>query len=129
MTTIAAVRKDGIAAIAADGQVSQGGTVVPGTMRAGPSKIHAVANGYVGVSGSVAHHSVLRSLWHRHPELSISNPPTQCLRRFAPFNLSCATITSSKRAKTMMTKSASRIRCPAIISPAGIFVLQLPRNF
>lgn len=69
MTTIAAVRKDGIAAIAADGQVSQGGTVVPGTMRAGPSKIHAVANGYVGVSGSVAHHSVLRSLWHRHPEL------------------------------------------------------------
>lgn len=69
MTTIAAVRKDGIAAIAADGQVSQGGTVVPGTMRAGPSKIHAVANGYVGVSGSVAHHSVLRSLWYRHPEL------------------------------------------------------------
>ncbi len=69
MTTIVAVRKGNTAAIAGDFQVSQGNTVVPGDMRIYPKKIHHIANAYIGIVGSTAHHSVLNSVARSKPEL------------------------------------------------------------
>ena len=69
MTVITAVRKNNFVAIAADSQTNQGRMVIPGQIRISPQKIHKVAGAYIGVCGSTAHHSVLRSLIRNHQEL------------------------------------------------------------
>lgn len=69
MSVIVAVRKNGIAAIASDTQVSQGSIVVPAESRCYPPKIHSIAGAYVGVVGDIAHNNVLRSLSVAKPDL------------------------------------------------------------
>ncbi len=69
MTVIVAVRKENTAAIACDSRVCQGNSVLPGEMRLYPQKIHKIGGAYVGIVGTMAHHSVLRSLSSTRPEL------------------------------------------------------------
>jgi ATP-dependent HslUV protease, peptidase subunit HslV len=88
MSVIVAVRKDGMAAIAADTQVSQGPIIVPGADRCFPSKIHHIAGAYIGVVGSFAHHGVLRSLSRTKPELfnfESGDEVFETLRRIFPL--------------------------------------------
>lgn len=65
MTTIVAVRKNGIAAIAADTLTTFGNTRLPSHLDASRDKILHVGDSYVGVCGSAAQHLVLANLWPR----------------------------------------------------------------
>lgn len=68
MTTIVAVRKNGVAAIAADTMSSQGSTSVPGRFRSRPTKIVPFGDSFLGVAGSTATIRVMESLARRHAE-------------------------------------------------------------
>ena len=63
------MRKNEVAAMASDFQASQGDTIVPGSMRLGPGKIHRIGDAYIGIVGSIAHQNVIRSLVISRPEL------------------------------------------------------------
>ena len=41
---------------------------VPGNLRNGPSKIHSINNSYVGITGDMAHHLVLKSIIKKYNE-------------------------------------------------------------
>jgi ATP-dependent protease HslVU (ClpYQ) peptidase subunit len=69
MSTIVAVRKERSIAIAGDSQTGIGDLVLPGSMRLYPRKIHNIAGAYIGIVGSTAHHSVLRSLANSQPDM------------------------------------------------------------
>lgn len=73
MTTIVAVRKNGIAAIAADTLTTFGNTRLPSHLDASHDKILHIGNSYVGVCGSAAHHLVLANLLAKSPEVQLNS--------------------------------------------------------
>jgi ATP-dependent HslUV protease subunit HslV len=56
MTTIVAVKKNGIVAIAADTLTTFGNTRLHATQDASHDKILQIGDSYIGVCGSAAHH-------------------------------------------------------------------------
>ena len=68
MTTLAIVKKKGLAAIAADTAGNQGTCTVPSEYKAKPTKIVHVAQSFVASAGSSAHVRVLASLARRHKD-------------------------------------------------------------
>jgi len=73
MTTIVAVRKNGYAAIAADTLTTFGNTRLHATRDASHDKILQIADSYVGVCGSAAHHLVLSSLLAKTPDVKLNS--------------------------------------------------------
>jgi ATP-dependent HslUV protease, peptidase subunit HslV len=73
MTTIVAVRKNGIAAIAADTLTTFGNTRLPSHLDASHDKILHIGNSYVGVCGSAAHHLVLANLLAKTPDVQLNS--------------------------------------------------------
>ena len=69
MTTIVAVKKNGVVAIAADTLTTFGNTRLHATQDESHDKILHLGNGYIGVCGSAAHHLVLTSLLSKTPEV------------------------------------------------------------
>lgn len=73
MTTIVAVRKNGIAAIAADTLTTFGNTRLPSHLDASHDKILRIDNSFVGVCGSAAHHLVLINLLAKSPDVQLNS--------------------------------------------------------
>lgn len=73
MTTIAAVSKNGVAAIAADTLTTFGNTRLVAEQDASHDKILQVGSSYVGVCGSAAHHLVLASLFAKMPDVRLES--------------------------------------------------------
>lgn len=73
MTTIVAVRKNGIASIAADTLTTFGNTRLPSHLDASHDKILHIGSSYVGVCGSAAHHLVLANLLAKTPEVQLNS--------------------------------------------------------
>jgi ATP-dependent protease HslVU (ClpYQ) peptidase subunit len=67
MTTIVAVRKNGVVAIAADTLTTFGNTRLPSHLDASHDKILHIGGSHVGVCGSAAHHLVLANLLAKTP--------------------------------------------------------------
>ena len=68
MSVVVVVRKGGKAAICADTLMTQGDIRVPGSLRRSPGKIHPLHDGFVGLTGSSAHHRVFTSLVKHHAD-------------------------------------------------------------
>ncbi len=63
MSVIVVVKKNGKVAIASDSMIIESDDIcVPGNLRNGPSKIHSINKSYVGITGDMAHHLVLKSI-------------------------------------------------------------------
>ena len=73
MTTIVAVRKNGIVAIAADTLTTFGNTRLPAGMDRSHDKILHIGDSYIGVCGSAAHHLVLSSLLGKTPDVQLNS--------------------------------------------------------
>ncbi|MFA6902455.1 MAG: MFS transporter [Gallionellaceae bacterium] len=73
MTTIVAVRKNGIVAIAADTLTTFGNTRLPAQMDSSHDKILRIADNFVGVCGSAAHHLVLTNLLAKTPDVKLNS--------------------------------------------------------
>lgn len=73
MTTIVAVRKNGIATIAADTLTTFGNTRLPSHLDASHDKILHIGNSFVGVCGSAAHHLVLANLLSKTPDVQLNS--------------------------------------------------------
>ena len=73
MTTIVAVRKNGVVAIAADTLTTFGNTRLPAGMDYSHDKILHVCGSYIGVCGSAAHHLVLSSLLGKSPDVQLNS--------------------------------------------------------
>ncbi len=73
MTTIVVVRKNGVAAIAADTLTTFGNTRLPSHLDASHDKILHLGNSYVGICGSAAHHLVLANLFAKMPEVKLNS--------------------------------------------------------
>ena len=73
MTTIVAVRKNGVVAIAADTLTTFGNTRSPAGMDCSHDKILHVCGSYIGVCGSAAHHLVLSSLLGKSPDVQLNS--------------------------------------------------------
>lgn len=73
MTTIVAVRKNGVVAIAADTLTTFGNTRLHATQDASHDKILRIGDSYVGVCGSAAHHLVLANLLAKSPEVELNS--------------------------------------------------------
>jgi ATP-dependent HslUV protease, peptidase subunit HslV len=73
MTTIVAVRKNGIIAIAADTLTTFGNTRLPATMDSSHDKILHIGGSHVGVCGSAAHHLVLANLLGKTPDVQLNS--------------------------------------------------------
>lgn len=73
MTTIVAVRKNGIVAIAADTLTTFGNTRLPAALDASHDKILHCSNSYIGVCGSAAHHLVLGNLLAKAPDVQLNS--------------------------------------------------------
>jgi len=73
MTTIVAVRKNGIVAIAADTLTTFGNTRLPATMDSSHDKILHLGDSHVGVCGSAAHHLVLANLLSKSPDIQLNS--------------------------------------------------------
>lgn len=73
MTTIVAVKKNGVVAIAADTLTTFGNTRLPAGMDASHDKILHFADNHIGVCGSAAHHLVLASLLGKTPNLQLNS--------------------------------------------------------
>lgn len=73
MTTIVAVKKNGVVAIAADTLTTFGNTRLPAAMDNSHDKILHLADSHIGVCGSAAHHLVLASLLGKMPELQLNS--------------------------------------------------------
>jgi len=73
MTTIVAVKKNGIVAIAADTLTTFGNTRLQAAQDASHDKILQIGENYIGVCGSAAHHLVLTSLLNKTPEVQLSS--------------------------------------------------------
>jgi len=73
MTTIVAVRKNGMAAIAADTLTTFGNTRLPSHLDASHDKILHIGSSHVGVCGSAAHHLVLANLLAKSPGVQLNS--------------------------------------------------------
>jgi ATP-dependent protease HslVU (ClpYQ) peptidase subunit len=73
MTTIVAVKKNGIVAIAADTLTTFGNTRLPAMMDNSHDKILHIKDSYIGVCGSAAHHLVLASLLGKTPDVQLNS--------------------------------------------------------
>ena len=73
MTTIVAVKKNGVVAIAADTLTTFGNTRLPAALDATPDKILRCGDSYIGVCGSAAHHLVLGSLLAKTPDVQLNS--------------------------------------------------------
>lgn len=73
MTTIVAVRKNGIVAIAADTLTTFGNTRLPAAMDSSHDKILHLGDSHVGVCGSAAHHLVLANLLSKSPDIQLNS--------------------------------------------------------
>ncbi|MES1981535.1 MAG: MFS transporter [Pseudomonadota bacterium] len=73
MTTIVAVRKNGLVAIAADTLTTFGNTRLPATLDASHNKILHCGASYIGVCGSAAHHLVLANLLEKTPDIQLNS--------------------------------------------------------
>jgi ATP-dependent protease HslVU (ClpYQ) peptidase subunit len=73
MTTIVAVRKNGIVAIAADTLTTFGNTRLPAALDASHDKILYCGESYIGVCGSAAHHLVLSNLLAKTPDAQLNS--------------------------------------------------------
>lgn len=73
MTTIVAVRKNGIVAIAADTLTTFGNTRLPAAMDNSHDKILHIADSHIGVCGSAAHHLVLANLLGKSPDVKLNS--------------------------------------------------------
>lgn len=73
MTTIVAVRKNGIVTIAADTLTTFGNTRLPAALDASHDKILHCADSYIGVCGSAAHHLVLANLLVKTPGVQLTS--------------------------------------------------------
>jgi len=73
MTTIVAVRKNGIVAIAADTLTTFGNTRLPAHMDCSHDKILHIGDSRIGVCGSAAHHLVLASLLGKLPDVQLNS--------------------------------------------------------
>jgi len=73
MTTIVAVRKNGIVAIAADTLTTFGNTRLHASQDGSHDKILKIGESYVGVCGSAAHHLVLANLLAKSPEVQLNS--------------------------------------------------------
>lgn len=73
MTTIVAVRKNGIVTIAADTLTTFGNTRLHATQDGSHDKILHIGDSYIGVCGSAAHHLVLSSLLAKTPDVQLGS--------------------------------------------------------
>ncbi len=73
MTTIVAVKKNGIASIAADTLTTFANTRLPAHLDASHDKILHIGDSYVGVCGSAAHHLVLENLLAKTPNVQLNS--------------------------------------------------------
>ena len=73
MTTIVAVKKNGIVAIAADTLTTFGNTRLPAAMDSSHDKILHIGNSHIGVCGSAAHHLVLANLLGKSPDVQLNS--------------------------------------------------------
>ena len=71
MTTIVAVRKNGIVTIAADTLTTFGNTRLPAALDSSHDKILQIGDSFVGVCGSAAHHLVLANLLSKTPDVQL----------------------------------------------------------
>lgn len=87
MTTIVAVRKNGIAAIAADTLTTFGNTRLPAHLDASHDKILHIGNSFVGVCGSAAHHLVLANLLAKTADVQLNSKAQifETFRRLHPI--------------------------------------------
>lgn len=87
MTTIVAVRKNGIAAVAADTLTTFGNTRLPSHLDASHDKILHIGNSHVGVCGSAAHHLVLANLLTRSTDVKLNSKAEifETFRRLHPI--------------------------------------------
>jgi len=73
MTTIVAVKKNGIVAIAADTLTTFGNTRLPAALDSSHDKILHLAGSHIGICGSAAHHLVLANLLGRTPNVQLNS--------------------------------------------------------
>lgn len=73
MTTIVAVKKNGVVAIAADTLTTFGNTRLPAALDASHDKILHCGDSYIGVCGSAAHHLVLTNLLAKMPDMKLNS--------------------------------------------------------
>lgn len=73
MTTIVAVRKNGVVAIAADTLTTFGNTRLPAAMDSSHDKILHIGDSHIGVCGSAAHHLVLANLLGKTPDVQLNS--------------------------------------------------------
>jgi ATP-dependent protease HslVU (ClpYQ) peptidase subunit len=73
MTTIVAVKKNGVVAIAADTLTTFGNTRLHASQDGSYDKILHIGGNYIGVCGSAAHHLVLTSLLSKIPDLQLGS--------------------------------------------------------
>ncbi|GAB4125821.1 MAG: hypothetical protein Fur0040_08250 [Sideroxydans sp.] len=87
MTTIVAVRKNGVAAIAADTLTTFGNTRLCARQDASHDKILRIGDSYVGVCGSAAHHLVLASLLAKASPVELNSKQAifETFRRLHPL--------------------------------------------
>jgi ATP-dependent HslUV protease, peptidase subunit HslV len=82
MSTVVVVRKNGIAAIAADSLTTYGSTKLPQLYARDKDKILTFNNNYIGIVGSTAHNIVLRSIIRKHPELLCFNSKNEIFESY-----------------------------------------------
>jgi ATP-dependent protease HslVU (ClpYQ) peptidase subunit len=87
MTTIAIVKKNGYAAIAADSLTTFGGTRLAAHNDASHDKVLKFGDCYIGICGSAAHHLVLESVFRATPNLRLNTKPEifESFRRIHPI--------------------------------------------
>ena len=73
MTTIVAVRKNGIVAIAADTLTTFGNTRLPAAMDSSHDKVLHIGDSHIGVCGSAAHHLVLANLLGKSADVQLNS--------------------------------------------------------
>lgn len=73
MTTIVAVRKNGLAVIAADTLTTFGDTRLTAAQDGSHDKILQFADSHIGICGSAAHHLVLASLLAKRPDTQLNS--------------------------------------------------------
>lgn len=73
MTTIVAVKKNGVVAIAADTLTTFGNTRLHASQDDSHDKILHIGESYIGVCGSAAHHLVLSSLLAKSPDVKLTS--------------------------------------------------------
>jgi len=62
VSTIVAVRKNGLVVIGADTQFSRGSMIVQAKYKKSYNKIHKFKDSYLGITGSTANHNVIESV-------------------------------------------------------------------